>query len=51
MSIRPIALDVNLEKGIMSRFDWTSTITQKHRTAPFLFLLPFIEAHVRYESD
>ena len=49
MSIRLIAADVDLKRGVMLRFDQTSLITQICWTAPFLFFpLPSIKAHVWY---
>ena len=51
MSIRLVAADVDPERGVMLRLDFT--YTQIHWTASFLFSflfsLPHTEAHVRYD--
>ena len=40
MSTRLVAMDIDLKRGVMLRFDWTSYTTQIHQTASF-FSLPF----------
>ena len=47
MCIRLVAANVNPKRGVMLQLDFTHT--QLHRTASFLFSLPFTEAHVRYD--
>ena len=49
MSIRPVAVDVDPEKGVMLRSDFT--LLRRYIGLPrFLFLsLPLTEAHVRYD--
>ena len=48
MSIRLVAVDVDPEEGVMLRLDFT--LLCRHVGLPrFLFLLPFIKAHVRYD--
>ena len=47
MSTKLVATDVDPDRGVMLRLDFTHT--QIHRTASFPFSLPHTEAHVRYD--
>ena len=47
MSTKLVAVDVDPERGVMLRLDFTHM--QIHWTASFPFLIPHTEAHVRYD--